>query len=71
MARERRGFIVTQVWAEIAYTDQTGQQRKITKPATAQASGKTKHKLTDTEKQKRKIENAKEHHSRHDRRTEA
>lgn len=59
MARERRGFIVAQVWADIAYTDQTGQQRKITKPATAQASSKTKHKLTDTEKQKRKIEHAK------------
>ena len=54
MARERRGFIVTQVWAEIAYTDQTGQQRKFTKPATAQASDNTKHKLTDADKQKRK-----------------
>ena len=50
MARERRAFIVTQVWAEIAYTDQAGLQQKITKPATAQASGKTKHNLTDTEK---------------------
>ena len=59
MARERRGFIVTQVWAEIAYTDYTGQQRKITKPATAQASDKTSQNLKDAEKQKRKIEHAK------------
>lgn len=59
MARERRGFIVTQVWAEIAYTDHTGQQRKITKPATAQASDKTSQNLKDAEKQKRKIEHAK------------
>ena len=58
MARERRGFIVAQVWAEITYTDQAGQQQKTTKQATAK-SGKTKHKLTDAEKQKRKIEDAK------------
>jgi hypothetical protein len=49
---------VVQVWADIAYTDQTG-RRNITKPATVQASGKTKHKLTDAEKQKCKIEHAK------------
>src|SRR5215204_1191791 len=59
MARERRGFIVVQVWAEITYTDHAGQQQKITKQATASASGKTKHKLTDAEKQKQKIEQAK------------
>jgi integrase len=56
MSRERTGFIVVQVWADITYTDQAGQQQKITKQA---ASGKTKHKLTDAEKQKRKIEHAK------------
>lgn len=59
MARERRGFIVVQVWADITYTDHTGERRNITKPATAHASGKTKHNLTDAEKQKRKIEHAK------------
>jgi integrase len=59
MARERRGFIVTQVWAEIVYIDHNGQQRKITKPATAQASDKTLQNLKDAEKQKRKIEHAK------------
>jgi integrase len=59
MARERRGFIVTQVWAEITYTDHTGQQRKITKPASAQAADKIPQNLEDAEKQKRKIEQAK------------
>jgi hypothetical protein len=59
MARERRGFIVVQVWADIIYTDQTGHQQNISKPATAQTSGRTKHKLTDAEKHKRKIEHAK------------
>jgi hypothetical protein len=48
-----------QVWADIAYTDQTGRRRNTTKPATVQASGKTKRKLTDAEKQKPKIEHAK------------
>ncbi len=55
MAKECGGFIVTQVWAEIAYTDHAGHRRKITKPATAQASDKTSQNLTDAEKQKRKI----------------
>ena len=59
MARERRGFIVVQVWADITYTDRAGQQKKLTKQASAPASGKTKHKLTDAEKQKHKIEQAK------------
>lgn len=57
MARERRGFIVVQVWANITYTDQAGERQKIAKQATA--PGKPKHRLTDAEKQKRKIESAK------------
>lgn len=56
-ARKRRGFIVVQVWVDIAYTDRAG--RNTTKTATVQASGMTKQKLTDAEKQKRKIEHAK------------
>jgi len=50
---------VTQVWAEITYTDYSGQQRKITKPATAQAPNQTSQNLKDAEKQKRTIEQAK------------
>ena len=56
MARERRGFIVAQVCATITYTDKDGHDQKIVKLAT---SGKTKEKLTDAEKQARKIKEAK------------
>jgi hypothetical protein len=59
MARERRGFIVVQVWADIAYTDKDRQRQKITKPATAQTSDKAKNNLTDAEKQARKVKHAK------------
>ncbi|HEY6244751.1 MAG TPA: site-specific integrase [Pyrinomonadaceae bacterium] len=59
MARERRGFIVVQVWATIIYADKVGERQQITKPASAQTSGKKNHNLTDAEKQKRKIEHAK------------
>ena len=37
MARERRGFIVVQVWAEITYTDHGGQQQKINSPQKTRA----------------------------------
>ena len=51
MARERRGFIVTEVWAEITYRDAAGLQQRIVKAQLRQAIGKTKHDLADTEKQ--------------------
>jgi len=56
MARERRGFIVTQVYAVVHYTDQSGQHHKITKTAKAQAANP--HKLTDAQKHKLKIKHA-------------
>lgn len=56
MARERRGFIVAQVSATITYTDKDGRDQKIVKLAT---SGKTKKKLSDAEKQARKVKGAK------------
>src|ERR1044072_7768863 len=59
MPRERIGFIVTQVWANVTYTDKDGQQQTTTKQASAQSSDKTKNNLTDAEKQKLKIEDAK------------
>lgn len=59
MARERRGFIVVQVWATITCTDKDGQRQKITKPASAQAAGKKQNNLTDADKQKLKTELAK------------
>jgi len=57
MARERSGFIVVQVWANIAYTDKDKQRRKISLQAT---SGKSKNKLTDAEKHARKVKHAKQ-----------
>jgi integrase len=59
MPRERIGFIVTQVWANITYTDRNGQQQTISKQASAQSSDETKNKLSDAEKQKLKTEHAK------------
>ena len=59
MPRERIGFIVTQVWANITYTDKDGQQQTIAKQASAHSSDKTKNKLSDAEKQKLKTEHAK------------
>jgi len=56
MARERRGFIMVQVWAAVTYTDRAAQSQKITEQA---MSGKTKHRLTDAEKHKRKLKTAK------------
>jgi integrase len=56
MARERRGFIVSQVCAVVQYTDQSGQHHKIIKAAKAQAANP--HKLTDGQKHKLKIKHA-------------
>lgn len=56
MARERRGFIVAQVCATITYTDKDGNDQKIVKLA---KSGKAKEKLSDAEKQARKVKEAK------------
>ena len=55
MARERRGFIVVQVWATTTYADKGGQSGKFTELVKL---GKTQQKLTDSEKQKRKIKEA-------------
>jgi hypothetical protein len=54
MTGERTGFIVVQVWATIAYTDKDGQPQQIAK----QAPSECKHKLSDAEKQKRKVSHA-------------
>ena len=59
MPRERIGFIVTQVWANITYTDRDGQQQTITKQASAHSPDKTNNRLNDAEKQKLKTEHAK------------
>lgn len=56
MARERKGFIVVQVWATITYTDKDGHRNKISKLAT---SGQSKKNLSDGEKQRRRAKNAK------------
>src|SRR5687768_1011713 len=59
MPKARTGFIVVQVWAIVQHVDKDGQRQTITKQATARSSGKTKHKLTDAEKQSRKVKDAK------------
>ncbi len=56
MARERRGFIVSQVCAVVQYTDPSGQHHKITKAAKAKAANP--HKLTDAQKQKLRLKDA-------------
>jgi integrase len=56
MARERRGFIVSQVCALVQYTDAAGQRHRLTKAAKARAANS--HKLSDAEKQKLKIKDA-------------
>ena len=59
MARERRGFIVVQVWAAITYTNKDGQRRKCKKPVKALPSNSKKH-LSEAEKQAAKIKHAKQ-----------
>ena len=54
MARERTGFIVSQVCAVVQYTDTSGRRHKITKAAKAQAADSKKH-LTEAQKQALKI----------------
>ena len=57
--RERTGFIVVEISAAITYTDKHGERQTITKPASAQASGKKTNNFSDAEKQKLKTEHAK------------
>lgn len=59
MARERTGFIVSQVCASIEYNDAAGQHRKLTKAAKARAAD-SKTNLTDAQKQALKIKHAKQ-----------
>jgi hypothetical protein len=59
MARERQGFIVSKVWAVVHYTDASGQHHKIIKAAKAQSADSHKN-LTDAEKQKLKIRDARQ-----------
>jgi len=47
---------MVQVSAAVTYADRAGQSQKITEQA---MSGKTKHRLTDAEKHKRKLKTAK------------
>lgn len=58
MARERKGFIVSQVHASIEYRDAEGQHHKITKAAKAQAADSKNH-LTDAQKQALRVKHAK------------
>lgn len=57
MARERKGFIVVQVWATVQYTDSQGQRLKITKAAKS-STADSKENLTDAKKQTLKIKDA-------------
>jgi inorganic pyrophosphatase len=52
MARERKGFIVVQVWATIRYTDTSGKPQKITQLLKVAES--QKH-LNEAEKQKQRV----------------
>ncbi len=57
MARERKGFIVSQVRALIEYVDAGGQHHKITKAAKARAAD-SQNNLTDAQKQALKVKHA-------------
>jgi len=57
MARERTGFIVSQVCATVEYTDVDGRHHKITKAAKAQTAD-SKNNLKDAEKQALKKKHA-------------
>jgi integrase len=61
MARERTGFIVSEVRATIEYVDARGQHHTLERAAKAQAadSQKNQNNLTDAEKQALKIKHAK------------
>ncbi len=60
MARERKGFVVCQISAVVQYTDASGWHHKITKAASAQAAESKKYNLNDAEKQKARVEVAKQ-----------
>ncbi len=57
MARERTGFIVSQVCATVEYADANGDHHKITKAAKARAADSNKHP-TDAQKQALKLKHA-------------
>ncbi len=57
MARERTGFIVSQVFATVAYIDVKGEQHKLTKPATARTDDSKNH-LNESQKQALKLKHA-------------
>lgn len=57
MARERTGFIVSQVCAVIQYTDANDRQIKLSKAAKVSAADSKKH-LTESEKQKLRLKHA-------------
>jgi integrase len=58
MARERQGFIVSEVCAVVQYIDADGHQQKISEVATVKAANP--HKLTDAQKHEIKIRRAKQ-----------
>jgi integrase len=57
MARERKGFIVSQVNAVIRYVDADGHRHTLTKAANARAADPKKH-FTDAQKQALKLKHA-------------
>src|SRR6266540_3916105 len=57
MARERKGFIVDQVWTTVQYTDALGQRQKITKLVKTSARDSSKN---DAEKHAAKVKRAKQ-----------
>lgn len=57
MAREPKGFIVSQVRASIEYIDAAGRHHKLTKAANTHAAD-SKNNLTDAQKQVLKLKHA-------------
>ena len=57
MARERKGFIVDQVWTTIHYIDTHGHRQKTSKVILA---GDSKQKLTEADKHADKVKRAKQ-----------